>query len=254
MAKPNGAIIWQGASKLDGSPIVVIATGIRGTSANVKTGAMVQTWILRSDVSPMDAVKQGLDGAICGDCKHRGVRTADLAAWAKPRTCYVTVIQAPRSVYAAYRRGVYPIMTADLVSLLTAGRPVRLGAYGDPAAVPTDVWTALVSRSPKHTGYTHQWRTADSLRGLCMASVDSHAEYLEARADGWRTFRVRSAAEPLAPREIICPASHERPLTSCDACGLCNGATADDRRATIAIIAHGSGAASFVSLQSLRSL
>lgn len=255
MAKPNGAVIFEGDSLLDGSPIVVVATGLRGTSANEKTGDMVQTWILRRDMSPMDAVKSGADAGICGDCKHRGVRTDDLAAWAKPRTCYVTVIQAPRSVYAAYQRGTYPRMTAAAVASLIGSRPVRLGSYGDPAAVPFEVWSVLVSGAKSHTGYTHQWRQCDArLRGLCMASVDTPAEYETARASGWRTFRVRAPFEPTMTREIICPASHERPLTTCEQCGLCSGSNgSNDRRATIAIIAHGSGAASFVSAASLRS-
>lgn len=263
MAKPNGAVIFEGDSLIDGSPIVVIATGLKGTSANEKTGDMVQTWILRRDMSPMDAVKSGADAGICGDCKHRGVRTDDLAAWAKPRTCYVTVIQAPRSVFAAYQRGTYPRMSAAEVSALIGARPVRLGSYGDPAAVPFEVWAVLVSGAKSHTGYTHQWTRCDPrLRGLCMASVDTYLEYLDARAAGWRTFRVRAPFEPLQEadktlgREIICPASHERPLTTCERCGLCDGARGEngaDRRATIAILAHGSGASSFVSAASLRS-
>lgn len=253
MAKPNGAIVFEGNSLLDGSPIVVIATGLKGTSANEKTGAMVQTWILRRDMSPMDAVRTGNDGAICGDCKHRGVRTESLDAWQLPRTCYVTVIQAPRSVFAAYQRGVYPRLSAAEVAEIIGTRPVRLGAYGDPAAVPFEVWQTLCANSRKHTGYTHQWRQCDSrLRQLCMASVDTAAEYATARAAGWRTFRVRAPFEPLQPREIVCPASHERPLTSCEKCGLCDGARETDNRATIAIMAHGSGAQSFVSLVSMK--
>ena len=67
---------------------------------------------------------------------------------------------------------------------------VRLGTYGDPAAVPASIWSDLVAYSDGHTGYTHQWRTSPGLRGLCMASVDSEEEAIEAWALGWRTFRV----------------------------------------------------------------
>ena len=42
MKRPNGFILWRGASLLDGAPIVVI--GIR-KSGNRKTGRMLQTYI-----------------------------------------------------------------------------------------------------------------------------------------------------------------------------------------------------------------
>ena len=45
-------ILWEGASRLDSVPIVVIATGIDSPSKNRKTGEMVQCWILLRDVSP----------------------------------------------------------------------------------------------------------------------------------------------------------------------------------------------------------
>jgi hypothetical protein len=42
MTKPNGAILYRGPSLLDGAPIVAIVTGLASTSANAKTGAMLQ--------------------------------------------------------------------------------------------------------------------------------------------------------------------------------------------------------------------
>ena len=36
--KTNGVVLWQGASELDGAPIVLIATGFTRKSANDKTG------------------------------------------------------------------------------------------------------------------------------------------------------------------------------------------------------------------------
>ena len=48
-------IIYQGPSLIDGSPIVAIAIA---QSGNVKTGNMVQTYIIRADMSPMEASKQ----------------------------------------------------------------------------------------------------------------------------------------------------------------------------------------------------
>jgi hypothetical protein len=231
MAAANGAVLWQGASLLDGAPIVAIATGLRARSANRKTGDLVQTYILRADVEPLAAVKSGADVSICGDCPHRGDGTG------KGRTCYVNVGRGPLAVYRAFMRGVYP--TAADIAALGAGRLVRLGTYGDPAAVPAHVWESLVSQCTGHTGYTHQWRKAPALRTLCMASADSAADAFKAQAHGWRTFRVAMPCDaPRLDSEAICPASAEagKKLT-CDKCLACGGA--NGRRGSIVIKAHG---------------
>lgn len=223
---------------LDGAPIVVVATGY-GKSSNRKTGAMIQTWILRRDMLPTDASKSGADASVCGACPHR---------WHTGGACYVNIGQAPQAVFRAYRNGRYPRATsAPAPADLGAGRAVRLGSYGDPAAVPAEVWRAFTSRAALHTGYTHQWATghADALRGLCMASADNAQERDAARASGWRTFRIMAAGESLGERESTCPASAEagHKLT-CDACGACNGADSG-RRGSIAIVVHGSLASRF---------
>ena len=64
MANPTGYVIYRGPSLLDGAPIVAIATM---QTSNRKTGNMVQTWILREDVSPVEASKAGADASVCGD-------------------------------------------------------------------------------------------------------------------------------------------------------------------------------------------
>jgi hypothetical protein len=53
-------VLYRGPSLLDGSPIVAIATI---GSTNVKTGPMVQTWILRADMNPLEASSQWGSGA-----------------------------------------------------------------------------------------------------------------------------------------------------------------------------------------------
>ena len=50
-------------------------------SRNPKTGPMVQLWILRADVHPMEAISTGTDSSICGGCKHRGAN-------GRERSCY----------------------------------------------------------------------------------------------------------------------------------------------------------------------
>lgn len=237
---PNGAIIYEGASALDGAPIVVIVTGLRVRSANLKTGDMLQTWILRSDVPPLEAAKTGADVSICGDCRHRPINQG---------TCYVNIGWGVSNIWKAYKAGTYPKVLHTRLPDLGADRMVRLGSYGDPAAVPLTYWRHLTMRAAGWTGYTHQW-ASDALdpafKDFFMASVDSEEEARTARKHRWRTFRVRSAAAPLTDRyEIACPASKEAGAkTDCASCKACMGQRAK-ARVNIAIVAHGGRARQF---------
>jgi len=237
-AAGDGIVFYKGPSELDGKPIVAIATGIRRDSANVKTGPMVQTWILRQDENPVAAVKSGADASVCGSCIHRLI--------GRSRTCYVNVGQAPNAVYKGWQRGIYPDLSDFDASTIKKPKPLRRGSYGDPAAVPAEAWNALQAvvhpkGSMGGTGYTHQWKTADpNLAKSAMASVDSPEERAQAKAKGYRTFRVRKQSEPLDPNEIACPASEEGGhRTTCDKCKLCSGAGPTKPKKDIAIIGHG---------------
>ena len=95
-------IIYDGPSKIDGKPIIVI---LIAKSKNVKTGDMAQTYILRKDMNPIESIKTGNDKSICGSCVHKG--TSD-GTTVKGRSCYVTVFQGPFSVYSSYKKGNYP--------------------------------------------------------------------------------------------------------------------------------------------------
>jgi hypothetical protein len=222
----SGYVLYEGPSLLDGkTPIVAIATF---RSHNVKTGPMVQTWIIRQRVDPYTAVWNGRDAAVCGDCPYRG-----------GNGCYVNIAHAPKGVWKAYRRGRYH---RDLAAAAAAcrGLKVRLGAYGDPAAVPTTVWQQLVRRAAGWTGYTHQWksRRLDGLKRLVMASCDSPEDRRLAKARGWRTFRVRPRGAPRERGEAVCPASVEAgKRTDCHTCGGCNGQ--NGRTLDFVIDAHG---------------
>ena len=238
----QSAILYRGPSMIDGAPIVVIATGLGKASGNTKTGDMIQTWILREDVSPTDAIHTGDDVSICGACPHRG---QIIDGKNTGRSCYVTVFQAPLSVFTAYKAGRYTELDAAQARAALAGKRVRLGSYGDPAAVPLHVWQSILPDVDAMTGYTHQWRlmsTPPQFAQYVMASCDTDQDYVDAKAMGYRTFRVRSASEPLRPREVICPASKEAgEKTTCSACIACGG-PGSKARADIAIIAHGSRA------------
>jgi hypothetical protein len=240
----TGAILWRGRSELDSAPIVVIATGLgaRG-SRNAKTGAgMVQVYILRADMAPLDAARSGADESICGDCRHRGT-AADGAV--RNRTCYVNLAHGPRVAYLMATTARYSHVDLETGAEILRGRIVRLGAYGDPAAVPFRVWQALLTHAAAWTAYTHQWARYPELAAYCMASVDTPSERAQARMLGFRTFRVRAAGQSVEPREVVCPASKEAGhKTTCDACKACGGNLAR-ARADIVIAAHGIGAGAF---------
>lgn len=237
MSKINGAIIYRGPSMLDGAPIIVVVTGIAKSSRNAKTGDMLQTWIIRDDINPIEAAKTGQDESICGDCVHRPINGG---------SCYVKLFQAPLNIFKSAHRGIYPTVT-DLndIAALGVDRVVRLGSYGDPAAVPVGIWEALTAHASAWTGYTHQWRVAPHLMALCMASADSTAEQVMAQVIGWRTFRVRTASEPILAKEFICPASKEAGnKTDCASCKACMGTSAKAKASPV-IIAHGATARRF---------
>lgn len=235
-SKPRftGLILYEGPSMIDGAPIVLIANRIVNPSTNVKTGAIVQTFIIRSDMRPLEALKLGLDSSVCGDC---------LARPANEGFCYVQVGRSVESVFGAYQRGRYARPGIDydpaIVPDVFAGRDLRMGTYGDPAAAPFAIWEAAASKTAKRYGYSHQWRTRPEFKALCMASCDTAQDYLEAKAAGWRTFRMRKATDEKASREVACPASKESGFkTTCAACAACGGLSSK-AKADIVIIAHG---------------
>lgn len=243
----SGFVIYSGPSLIDGAPIVAIAT--MGTR-NGKTGPMLQTWILREDIDPRIASRTGADFSICGNCPKRGAANptkANPTGIADNRECYVIIAQAPLGVWKAYRRGRYPVVPGHAaIAAVGAGREVRVGSYGDGAAVPAYVWQSLISAASGHTAYTHQSgiASADVRRDLYMISTDSEAESRAAWATGARTFRVVGAvSEVIKGQEILCPASKEAgERTTCAACKLCGGTSV--RAKSVAIVAHGNGAGS----------
>ena len=154
MTKPTSFVIYDGPSLIDGAPIVAIA---QIGSSNRKTGDMVQTFILRSDVDPITASRTGADHAICGDCPHRGQAHDGDKGQAIGRTCYVTLAHAPLGKFKAFKRGRYPVAQGhETIKAIGAGRMVRIGTYGDGAAVPSWIWDSLCDDAAGWTAYTHQ--------------------------------------------------------------------------------------------------
>ena len=235
-----GAILYQGPSVLDGKPIVVIAVW---SSANRKTGDMLQTYILRSDIDPREANKYGEDESICGQCRHRGTPTFDpTKALAEGRTCYVNMGQGVLIVYNGFRAGKYPDYTNPVSRRALGFRAkVRIGTYGDGAAAPSYVWDELLSEADGHTAYSHNG--GDPQR--YMVSADTLTQAKVAWASKYRTFRVvRSVEEIDRKHEVLCPASKEAGYkATCATCLLCGGTSVQAK--SIAIPVHGSGAVHF---------
>ena len=232
MKRPLGIVLYNGPSMLDGAPIIVILNAFR--PRNRKTGDMLQTWILRKDEDPTQAVQSGADASVCGDCPLRG---EVIDGRNTGRACYVNIGQAPWSVWTAYHAGSYSEWSDDHSQYL-AGRRVRLGSYGDPAAVPYSVWRDLLALTAGHTGYTHQWRTGRfwRLRRYVMASTETTSDTRAAKSKKWRVFQVGSSR----PKGLtLCPASKEAgEKTTCDKCGACDGN--ESSRRSVFIQAHGS--------------
>ncbi len=240
-ARRPGYVIYDGPSMLDGvTPILAFLRAPWTRQMNAKLGPKtVVALVIPRDVTPREALRTGQDAAVCGDCRMR------------PRHgggCYVRMFPGPEATAYSHRSDPWPAWTDDAAPAY-AGRTVRCSEWGDPAAVPIEVWEHLRAVVPaeRWISYTHQWRTLDVARwGWCMASVESEAGREAAHAAGWRTFRARRPGTPTLPGEKVCPAAAEAVTAdrmTCDGCGLCVG-TALRRRdgtnaASIVLDAHG---------------
>lgn len=233
--KAESFIIYQGPSLIDGSPIVAIA---QSNSGNRKTGDMVQTYIIRADIDPITASRTGADKAICGDCMHKGKPSNKSTGQALERTCYVTLAHGPLQKYKGFIAGKYPVANGhDKIRAIGLGRMVRLGTYGDPCAVPSFIWTSLISAAQGWTAYTHG--ATNPMPDHIMTSADSLSQAESAWNRGERTFRVIAALSDIAKgKEVLCPASEEAgKRATCESCKLCAGASVKGK--SVAIVAHG---------------
>ena len=234
-----GYIAYEGPSIIDGKPIVVIVNKINAKSKNDKTGAMVQTFIIRSDVDPVTALATGDDVSICGMCAHRPV----LARKSGKPPCYVQVAKSVLAVYNAYKRGRYVKADPKIIARVLAGKRLRIGTYGDPFAAPVQTWVDLVQYVAGHAGYSHQWQDTRfdhaAWAPLVMASADTIDEAAQANLFGMRVFRVSVGVDRQAS-ETVCPASAEGgKRATCADCMLCGGTSKKARDIVIADHAAG---------------
>jgi len=229
-----GVTLRIGPSDLTGDEI---ATIVVLKSGNRKTGNVIQVYYIPTAQNPIQAVKSGLDTAVCGSCPLKP---------SESNVCYVRKFHGPGRVYDTFKNNRYPLIDDLLPALqqqvmeILASKPIRLGAWGDPAA---DVESSqrLAKIGGRDTlSYTHQWRTVPELKPFAMASVDSADEYVEAKQAGWRTYRHQSLDRLEYhsggrfidihskewnggyQSEILCPNTTHK--IQCVDCGLCNGA------------------------------
>lgn len=206
-------VVWRGKSLIDGSPIQALLT-IK--HSNRKIGSRtVQLWILPMfyPFTQNKANRQSHNG-VCGACPMGGQYTGQDTK----RTCYVNAMSVNTVWKGVNELSVNMKLALDVLDLLHA--PVlRLGAWGDPAAVPKRIINKLAKACVASIGYTHQWKQLDQLKGLVMASTSSDVEAREAQAQGWKTYRIGTARA--GKGEIECPSK----LKSCDQCQLCDGST-----------------------------
>ena len=232
----TGVVVGIGPSDL--VPDIEIASIALFSSSNSKTGDVVQTYHIPTQTHPIDATQNGQDVAVCGDCPLKP---------SNDDVCYVRLGHGPSSVYKTFKNDRYPHIKdlpkheqRAVVQRFKNARKLRLGAWGEPSS---DIKSSLylAGLAGKNTlSYTHQWRTNPALKPFTMASVDTKADYLEAKAEGWRTYRhTPNLADDKNQiqlerfeNEILCPFVSKK--IQCADCGLCNGTQAKTQRDIVA--------------------
>lgn len=276
-ADPYGSrVVWRGVSMIDGkTPIMAVLTfksdnekltaggNATATAAQVIAQAqqprIAQLWIFVEGQHPLDSIKSGQDAAICGNCPHRYSYDTNGQPLAGSRTCYVSTHGGMPSVWrGAYQKPVTAISDPILRAVLSVCF-LRIGAYGDPAALPYELVNELAAIAgqklpalrSKSVGYSHAWRTCDQrFRSLLMASCDTQEDVRSAVALGWRPFfapldgaNVAAKSTKIADASLtLCLSANEREgaTVACWQCGLCDGRKNDeDERNGIAIPTHG---------------
>ena len=237
------ARIWRGPSPADGKPIQALISNMDGSSENDKTGGMAQVDIVREDLNPFEAIKEGLedfetgDFSICGHCSLRARK--DPKTGKVIRKCYVNILFGPNGKFKAAQRGTYPDLTPTEAGKILKDNQVgcRQGSYGDPQHVPLYVWEELQAAAGTfHTSYTHQWQEPwfdPAIFKFAMASIDkiNTVEKLREKFPEARYYRLADNYDNLAADEIACPSdpkkrdANGRRLVTCSTCRLCSGNT-----------------------------
>lgn len=223
-------IIYQGPSLYDGREIAVVAACLDGRSSNMKTGPMVQLYVVPYDRNPIEAIRHGDDHSTCGNCPIKS-------------GCYThsgNSINGMNAVWSALQRGLYGRKPASKAEQKRAfrNRYVRFGAYGNCSAAPFEAYQTILAVAAGITCYIHDWQTADPRwSAVSMASVETVADMEIANSMGYATFRVvRDAKTDRVSSEKICAYEKSGNVLPCIACMKCDG-----QHGNIIVSAHGSG-------------
>ena len=148
----TGCIYWQGPSMIGKREEIVFILTFPSNNPkdwNNKTGPMIQGYILPANREPRAALRWGRNSSICGSCPLQGKFSRKLSKMVG-RVCYVRLEQGVRAVWEKYKRGGYSIYNwREHDQKYIQGNPVRLGAYGDPAAVPVSITKRLLRKRLK---------------------------------------------------------------------------------------------------------
>ena len=204
--------------------VMLRVMNLKTPSKNRKTGPMVQVGGILADVHPVEATKTGCDEALCGGCRLRPKLHAEDKAKGievSKYPCYVKV----RYKQAQRQAGLNQPTTYEEGLEALRGRDVRFGEYSNMSSFPRErvepMFYAVSESGGNHTCYEHEWRKPENqwLAKWSMASVHSAEERAEAKALGWRTFRI---GESKLPGETLCP--YETPKkVQCIKCKMCSG-------------------------------
>ena len=128
--KYNSYCFYNGVSQLDRrSPIIAVMSNCQYNPEdyNIKTGDMLQTYIIMRDVHPQHAIDFMIDDCICGKCVHK-------KGWKKHivngkvklvRTCYVNIGKGVTAIWSHSSEAMYLLCLALLLQqykLLLASR------------------------------------------------------------------------------------------------------------------------------------
>ena len=206
-------ILFKDKSNYTGKEVV---STITYTSTNIKTGNIPQITFLPVASKPTDAIKNGEDESVCGNCRLRPINHKDTPMEDKP--CYVNCGYGPNAIHKTLDK-------IEIHKVKTGQYEIgRIGAWGGCDSIPKDSVLKIRSMFKKVLNYTHDWENEKSnyLKAFTMASVHNLKDKIKANKLGFRTFRtVKNGDVKIEKDEIYCPNFTKG--IQCKACGLCGG-------------------------------
>ena len=249
-SKARGLLVYRGPSTMPGlSKKTPVIGAVSFYCSNLKVGDEFQTWHFNAKVHPIEARRgHTSDACVCGE----GANACPFVA--APGDTVGACYPAGRTlngIWSSIQRGNYPELAelaaelrlpveATLAVVGSVPDGVRLGAYGDPVAMPAAIAQHLTRSAQERQGFTHQWRqvSRSAWPRLVMASCELPEQVGQAAALGWRTYtafppeltrqearRAIINASGKAARLILagCPATYAEGI-DCAGCPIqCNG-------------------------------